>query len=244
MTRAAEVGRGTFTHIGSVDQVETRMRTLFAKLESPAVTNLSVTFSAGRVDATPGLLPDLYRGEPVVLAARLPRLEGDLTIRGSIGDQPWRVTLPLGSAAEGQGISKLWARRKIADAEVARTLRQASPADTDARVLALGLEHHLVTRLTSLVAVDKTPSRPDGAHSPAPISRSTFRPAGDFDKVAPASAGPRPRPRHTERRADASGAPGAAQRATSRLAPRPVATPTQPVRLPQTATSALRPTPS
>ena len=71
------------------------MRTLFAKLESPAVTNLSVTFSAGRVDATPGLLPDLYRGEPVVLAARLPRLEGDLTIRGSIGDQPWRVTLPL-----------------------------------------------------------------------------------------------------------------------------------------------------
>jgi Ca-activated chloride channel family protein len=48
MTRAAELGRGTFTHIGSVDQVEERMRTLFEKLESPAVTNLSATFSAGR----------------------------------------------------------------------------------------------------------------------------------------------------------------------------------------------------
>ncbi len=35
MTRAAELGRGTFTHIGSVDQVEERMRTLFDKLESP-----------------------------------------------------------------------------------------------------------------------------------------------------------------------------------------------------------------
>ena len=47
MTRAAELGRGTFTHIGSVDQVEERMRTLFEKLESPAVTNLTATFSAG-----------------------------------------------------------------------------------------------------------------------------------------------------------------------------------------------------
>src|ERR1700722_330365 len=30
MTRAAELGRGTFTHIGSIDQVEVRMRELFA----------------------------------------------------------------------------------------------------------------------------------------------------------------------------------------------------------------------
>ncbi|HBY27335.1 MAG TPA: marine proteobacterial sortase target protein, partial [Bradyrhizobium sp.] len=32
MTRAAELGRGTFTHIGSVEQVDERMRDLFAKL--------------------------------------------------------------------------------------------------------------------------------------------------------------------------------------------------------------------
>jgi Ca-activated chloride channel homolog len=64
MTRAAELGRGTFTHIGSVDQVEERMRTLFGKLESPAATNLTATFSAVRADASPAVLPDLYRGEP------------------------------------------------------------------------------------------------------------------------------------------------------------------------------------
>jgi Ca-activated chloride channel family protein len=34
MTRAAELGRGTYTHIGSVEQVESRMRELFGKLES------------------------------------------------------------------------------------------------------------------------------------------------------------------------------------------------------------------
>ena len=46
MTRASELGRGTYTHIGSVDQVDERMRKLFAKLESPVVTNLTATFSA------------------------------------------------------------------------------------------------------------------------------------------------------------------------------------------------------
>ena len=54
MTRAAELGRGTFTHIGSVEQVEERMRALFGKLESPAVTNLTATFSAAPADVTPG----------------------------------------------------------------------------------------------------------------------------------------------------------------------------------------------
>ena len=71
MTRAAEIGRGTFTHIGSVEQVEERMRALFEKLESPAVTNLAVDASRARqADMTPSVLPDLYRGEPLVLAAK------------------------------------------------------------------------------------------------------------------------------------------------------------------------------
>ncbi len=214
MTRAAELGRGTFTHIGSVDQVEERMRTLFEKLESPAVTNLTATFSAGhaalaseasgqrgnssevrapdtrpepgssaRADSTPAVIPDLYRGEPVALAAKVSALAGTLELTGMIGDRPWVVTLPLANAAEGRGLSKLWARRKIADAEVARTLRQITPEEADQRILALALQHHLVTRLTSLVAVEQTPSRPDGAR----LTRAELPlnlPAGwEFDKV-------------------------------------------------------------
>ena len=221
MTRASELGRGTFTHIGSIDQVEGRMRTLFDKLESPTVTNLAATFSGTRADVTPALLPDLYRGEPIVIAARPSALAGDLTIKGMIGDQPWSVTLPVKNAAEGRGISKLWARRKIADAEIARTLRQATSEDTDKTILALGLDHHLVTRLTSLVAVDKTPSRPEGAH----LTRADLPlnlPAGwDFDKVF----GERPRPvaPALERRADAADATGGADARAHKVAQRAVA---------------------
>ncbi len=127
MTRAAELGRGAFTHIGSVDQVEERMRGLFARLENPAVTGLSATFSEAKADLTPATLPDVYRDEPLVLAAKLDKLAGSVAIKGKIGDRPWSITLPLANAAEGKGLSKLWARRKIDDAEVARTTRQLTP---------------------------------------------------------------------------------------------------------------------
>ena len=103
MTRAAELGLGTYTHIGSVEQVESRMRELFGKLENPAVTQLSVTFSDTNADMTPAVLPDLYRGEPLVLAAKLGKLAGTMEIKGRIGDRPWKVTLPLANAADGRG---------------------------------------------------------------------------------------------------------------------------------------------
>jgi Ca-activated chloride channel family protein len=205
MTRAAEIGRGTFTHIGSAAQVDERMRALFDRLESPVVTNLSAVFSAAPADVTPIILPDVYRGEPVALTAKVGTATGTLEIKGMIGDQPWVVTLPVANAAEGSGLSKLWARRKITDAEVARTLRTMTPDEADKRILALALEHKLVTRLTSLVAVDKTPSRPAGV----PLTRAEVPlnlPAGwDFDKVfGPGRPVPADRARlPVEQRADA-----------------------------------------
>ena len=234
MTRAAELGRGTFTHIGSVQQVEERMRGLFAKLESRAVTGLTVKFSDAKADMTPAAIPDLYRGEPLVLAAQLDKLTGSVEIKGLVGDRPWAVTLPLANAAEGQGLSKIWARRKISDAEVARTMRQVTPDEADKTILALALEHQLVTRLTSLVAVDDTPSRPQG--EPLTVANLPINlPAGwDFAKVF----GERPQlpapPK--ERRADAADAP--VELAMAKRAAAPAAMQAGAVVLPQTATDA------
>ncbi|MCK1385928.1 marine proteobacterial sortase target protein [Bradyrhizobium sp. 21] len=221
MTRAAELGRGAFTHIGSVEQVEERMRGLFAKLENPAVTGLSAKFSEAKADVTPAIIPDVYRDEPLVLAAKLDKLAGSLEIKGRVGDRPWSVTLPLQNAAEGKGLSKLWAKRKIGDAEVARTLREMTPEDSDKAILALALDHQIVTRLTSLVAVDKTPSRPEDA--PLKLSELPINlPAGwNFAKLF----GERPQvpAQLRERHADARSQPAAAPDA---------------IRLPKTATSA------
>jgi len=165
------------------------------------VTGLSARFSDTAADITPAAIPDLYRDEPLVLAAKLDQPAGSVEIKGRIGDRPWRVTLPIASAAEGKGLSKVWARRKISDAEVARTLRQVSPEEADKSILALALEHQLVTRLTSLVAVDQTPSRPEG--EPLKLAQLPINlPAGwDFEKIFGERAKPPVAP--TERRAEA-----------------------------------------
>src|SRR5207244_12124592 len=137
-------------------------------------------------------------------------------------------------AAEGQSLSNPSPRRKIADAEVARTPRQASPADADKIILALALEHQLVTRLTSLVAVDKTPSRPEG--EPLKISELPINlPAGwDFAKLF----GERPQlpAKPVERRADAPEA--RVQVAALKHPAAPVTAAPDMVQLPKTATDA------
>ncbi|MBM3559726.1 MAG: marine proteobacterial sortase target protein, partial [Alphaproteobacteria bacterium] len=84
---------------------------------------------------------------------------------------------------DGSGIARLWARRRIDNLEAAAILGVIDNATRDRDILALALEHHLVTRLTSLVAVDQTPMRPEGE----PLARTDIPlnlPSGwQFDKL-------------------------------------------------------------
>jgi len=162
MTRAAQHGRGSFTHIGSVNEVAKRMTELFEKLENPVMTDLVANWKDAEVsDITPAILPDLYAGEPVVIAAKMKQVSGELALSGSLAGKPWLITLPLDKAALGKGIGKMWARSKIREFEGQR-LRSSDWKKLDGQILQTALNHHLVSRLTSLVAVDLTSSRPQG----------------------------------------------------------------------------------
>lgn len=183
MNKASELGRGTFTHIGSSEELEQRMRELFDKLKNPAVTDIKVHFSNEGAQLTPKILPDVYHGEPLVVAARMKNATGTITVEGLVGTRPWKITLPLDAASPAEGISKIWARRKIDDAEVDLKLNRISALAADTRILNLALEHHLITRLTSLVAVDQTLARPANT----PLTRAEIPlelPAGwDFEQL-------------------------------------------------------------
>ncbi|MGU3338893.1 marine proteobacterial sortase target protein [Methylobacterium mesophilicum] len=188
MRHAAAIGRGSFTEIRDLAQVGERTRALYEKLESPSVTDLTATFSVPGVEVTPGALPDLYRGEPLVFAARLPgaahgTVAGTVTVSGRVGSRTWTRTLPLAEAGAGAGISKVWARSRIGETETARITGRLGADSADATILALALEHGLTTRLTSLVAIDATPRRAPGT----PIVAADLPlnlPAGwDFAKV-------------------------------------------------------------
>ncbi len=162
MRTAAEYGRGTFTHIGAVNEVRARMEQLFRKLERPALTDIQVEWpQGGEVEAWPGRIPDLYVGEPLTISARLRTLPENLVVRGRFGGQVWQGALRVADAKEHAGVAVLWARRKI-EALTAQ-MREAQDQDVLRKaIVEVAMRHHLVSRHTSLVAVDVTPARGDG----------------------------------------------------------------------------------
>lgn len=193
MRRMAEAGRGTFTHIGMGSEAERQMQSLLDRLSRPAATNLTASVEGGNIDFAPRDLPDLYAGEPLVLLGRTRHLAGTLTVSGMIEGQSWSRRIDLSEASNSEVVAKLWARRRIAEVEAERYSGQTSHERADASVEELGMDFHLVTSRTSLIAVDDTPSRPDGAtlkREELPL----LLPAGwDFDHLfgAQTAQGPR-----------------------------------------------------
>lgn len=166
MIKAAEFGRGTFTYVGSTAEVEQKIGQLFTRIGSPVLTDVRLRWYVGdepvSVTQAPETVPDLYVGEPLVVASAAPRAPTRVDIEGRLGDTPWQHTVALNGGAKAKGIHALWARRKIADWMVQLVMGEG--ADTVKRaVVELAIEHHLVSRYTSLVAVDRTPSRPASA---------------------------------------------------------------------------------
>jgi Ca-activated chloride channel family protein len=165
MRKAAEAGRGTFTVISALHEVSEKMDRLFRKLEHPQVTNIDVQWPGGVViDSYPEQVPDLYAGEPVTVKARASmafRTGVNVRIAGDSVSGAWSEELPLGARAPSPGVAALWARARIGDL-LDRQRRGADADETRDAIVATALAHHLVSRHTSLVAVDKTPVRPVG----------------------------------------------------------------------------------
>ena len=160
MRKAAQFGRGTHTTISDVGDVQARMGELFRKLESPVLTDIAIDWPAGS-EAWPDQVPDLHAGEPIVATASLPALDGEIVVRGRYAGRPWSARLPLSAAGGHDGVHALWARGRIealTDAQVAG----ANADDVRAEIVKVALAHHLVSRHTSLVAVDVTPTMPAG----------------------------------------------------------------------------------
>jgi Ca-activated chloride channel family protein len=166
MRKAAELGRGTYTYVSALHEVEERMDRLFRKLEQPQVTGIEVRWPSGvAVESYPAPVPDLYAGEPVVVKARLSDAARDsdlIVIGGTSALGGWSAELPLDIEEQGAGVAALWARAKI---ENLMDQSRRSPGEANFRqaVTETALAYHLVSKYTSLVAVDKTPQRPQHA---------------------------------------------------------------------------------
>src|SRR5690606_17801713 len=130
--------------------------------DRPAMRDIQLDWPAG-TDAYPSRVPDLYAGEAIQVVARLPRREGRVTVRG-LRPQPWvrQLRLDADSAVIAPGVARLWARARIDALE--DELRRGGELETlRPRIVETALQHGLVSRFTSLVAVERTPARPQAA---------------------------------------------------------------------------------
>ncbi|WP_223670556.1 marine proteobacterial sortase target protein [Kangiella shandongensis] len=158
MNKAANFGRGTYTYIGSISEVQSQLETLFKKLRHPALTNLQIAGGDHqKIELQPTVLRDLYIGEPLFAAYRTPKNSAiSMKVTGQSDVYQWSKNIPVVVNGNDQGIAKLWARQKIASINGNFDL---SHQDKREQVLETALKFQLVSDYTSLVAVDKTPAR-------------------------------------------------------------------------------------
>jgi len=161
LSRAAKLGRGTDTIIPDLDKVAAKMTRVFAKLEKPIMQNLTVKFPGNSPkDISSNPLPDLYNNDPVIILAKFSGLPQQMAVSGELSHSNWVANLSLSSVKPGTGIAQLWARAKIKALEEGRFTGKSVEA-INQQILQISLDHHLVSRLTSLVAVDVTPITAD-----------------------------------------------------------------------------------
>ncbi len=181
MTQAAEAGRGTFTYIGDIQQVQHKMTALFKKLTRPVMQDIHIEF-ARETEFYPSVIPDLYAAQPLVIQYRVPvsHLENGMQVQQpdnalkvtgwqsarAASSKPWSIRMPLSPTAKRAGLGVAWAREKIA--QLSHTLRRERNSDMrpmmrkkwQDSITNIALEHHIVSQFTSLIAVDEKPPTP------------------------------------------------------------------------------------
>ena len=152
MRKAAQFGRGSFTFIGSPDQVAERMDRLLTRLEHPVLSDVCVTWP-GEAEAYPDVYPDLYAGEPLVVAAKIDAATGQVDVCGKRQGAWWDSGVKLGQASEGFAVATLWAKRRIESLQDER-VRGADPQLIREKIVETSLRHRVLSEFTAFVAVD------------------------------------------------------------------------------------------
>ncbi|GAA3950539.1 marine proteobacterial sortase target protein [Allohahella marinimesophila] len=161
MRKAAEAGRGSFTYISQTDQVTESMGRLFLKLEAPVLTDIVIESEDGAaISFEPEKVPDLYAGDPVVVAMTLDK-PTSLRLRGQLAGKPWSRTVSLDDKVQHPGVSSVWAKARIE--ALSRRIDTGTPeAELRPAILELALDHHLASRYTSFIAEEQAPVRAPG----------------------------------------------------------------------------------
>ncbi|MBM3879897.1 MAG: VWA domain-containing protein [Verrucomicrobia bacterium] len=119
LDRIAETTHASSAYVLPDEDLEVKLSNFYAKVKDPVLANLKLIFPADirPTQLYPSPLPDLFRGEQLVLAGRYTGPgRGQLALEGTVQGKPRRFEFDAqfpGNATEHEFIPRLWATRRI-----------------------------------------------------------------------------------------------------------------------------------
>jgi Ca-activated chloride channel family protein len=119
LDKITEATRGFSQYVLPEEDLEVKVSSFFSKIKEPVIANPELSFSGNvRVSKLyPSPLPDVFKGEQIVVAGRYSgQGDGAITLRGTVNDGSrkfaYDVTFPSNST-ENDFIPRLWATRRV-----------------------------------------------------------------------------------------------------------------------------------
>lgn len=166
--KVAEIGRGFAYYITLRDDSENVVVEFYERISSPLFTNLSINWGGLEVEELyPSLIPDLFAGQPLHIYGKYKKpAEGKISVSGKAASVEEsgasiktkqrffdvQVNLPS-NYLKNEWVGRLWARNKIED--LSDQMFRGTKQDLVEEITKLGLEHRLMTKYTSFVAVEE-----------------------------------------------------------------------------------------
>ncbi len=161
----AKAAKGLGVYSSTREDPRRAVNQFYHYIDSPVLSEVTVDWAAlGASEMMPPVTPDLFASHALIVHGRIAALPSAFTLSAKAGDQPVSVPVEIHtSTIDGAAmpvLATLWARAKIGWLE--EGLYRGFDDGTADAITKLGLEHHLVTRFTSLIAVDTERTTGDG----------------------------------------------------------------------------------
>jgi Ca-activated chloride channel family protein len=166
MRKMARFGRGLCSFIPDSSDAERRIHRFLERLVRPVFSDVKLESAGDDVEMYPSKLPDLYLGQPMFVSIKLSDADDPdfiPVLHGRIAGERVEIAATPGSG-QSAGVGVRWARARIDDL-MDRRFEGATEEEVRSDVIEVALEFGLVTRYTSMVAVEEFPTSRDQAET-------------------------------------------------------------------------------
>ena len=173
LDKITEETRASSTYVTPQEDIEVKVSSFYTKIKEPVLANPKLEFSDGiRVTKLyPNPLPDLFRGEELVLVGRYKgKGDGDVMLEGTLAGKKTQLEFPVTFPAQADHdfIPRLWATRRVGYLLDEIRLRGENKELKD-EVTTLARKYGIVTPYTAYLIIE------DEQRRDVPIAQRTLR---------------------------------------------------------------------